>query len=118
MKSRSGDFIPDNMFCRRETIELKKIIKWIIGLGTAGTALGLLAVRLIKKSKNQSSDAVDNITEANTEKSESDDFDLDQDLEPAQERSYVSLHTSVQQEEDSENTESSEDGNEAVSEDI
>ena len=60
---------------------MKKLIKWIVGLGTVGTAIGLLAVRLIKKSKSTSSDI----------KADSDTFDLDQDLEPTQERSYVSL---------------------------
>ena len=34
---------------------MKKLIKWIVGLGTVGTAIGLLAVRLIKKSKSTSS---------------------------------------------------------------
>ena len=62
---------------------MKKLIKWIVGLGTVGTAIGLLAVRLIKKSKSTSSDI-----KAETD---SDTFDLDQDLEPTQERSYVSL---------------------------
>ena len=67
---------------------MKKLIKWIVGLGTVGTAIGLLAVRLIKKSKSTSSDIK---TDSNKEETDSDTFDLDQDLEPTQERSYVSL---------------------------
>ncbi len=72
---------------------MKKLIKWIVGLGTVGTAIGLLAVRLIKKSKNKSTDMQEDITDSNTEDTDSDTFDLDQDqdLEPTQERSYVSL---------------------------
>lgn len=71
---------------------MKKLIKWIVGLGTVGTAIGLLAVRLIKKSKSKSTDMQEDITDSNTEDTDSDTFDLDQDLEPTQERSYVSLH--------------------------
>ena len=70
---------------------MKKLIKWIVGLGTVGTAIGLLAVRLIKKSKSKSTDMQEDITDSNTEDTDSDTFDLDQDLEPTQERSYVSL---------------------------
>ncbi len=70
---------------------MKKLIKWIVGLGTVGTAIGLLAVRLIKKSKNTSSDIKADSTDSNKEETDSDTFDLDQDLEPTQERSYVSL---------------------------
>ena len=66
---------------------MKKLIKWIVGLGTVGTAIGLLAVRLIKKSKSTSADS----TDSNKEETDSDTFNLDQDLEPTQERSYVSL---------------------------
>lgn len=74
---------------------MKKIIKWVLGLGIIGTAAGLLTVQLIKKSKNiTSSDAPDDITDNEQEETDSDSFDLDQDLEPAQERSYVSLHVS------------------------
>ena len=69
---------------------MKKLIKWIVGLGTVGTAIGLLAVRLIKKSKSTSSDIKADSTDSNKE-ADSDTFDLDQDLEPTQERSYVSL---------------------------
>ena len=69
---------------------MKKLIKWIVGLGTVGTAIGLLAVRLIKKSKSTSSDIKADSTDSNKEE-DSDTFDLDQDLEPTQERSYVSL---------------------------
>ena len=58
---------------------MKKLIKWIVGLGTVGTAIGLLAVRLIKKSKSTSSDI------------KADSTDSNKDLEPTQERSYVSL---------------------------
>ena len=68
---------------------MKKLIKWIVGLGTVGTAIGLLAVRLIKKSKSTSSDIKADSTDK--EETDSDTFDLDQDLEPTQERSYVSL---------------------------
>ena len=53
---------------------MKKLIKWIVGLGTVGTAIGLLAVRLIKKSKSTSSDIKADSTDSNK-----------------QERSYVSL---------------------------
>ena len=105
MKSKSGGFpLKANclsyyfsmkqyqiQFNRRETIELKKLIKWIVGLGTVGTAIGLLAVRLIKKSKSTSSDIKADSTDSNKEEADSDTFDLDQDLEPTQERSYVSL---------------------------
>ena len=70
---------------------MKKLIKWIVGLGTVGTAIGLLAVRLIKKSKSTSSDIKADSTDSNKEETDSDTFDLDQDLEPTQERSYVSL---------------------------
>lgn len=70
---------------------MKKLIKWIVGLGTVGTAIGLLAVRLIKKSKSTSSDIKADSTNSNKEETDSDTFDLDQDLEPTQERSYVSL---------------------------
>ena len=63
---------------------MKKLIKWIVGLGTVGTAIGLLAVRLIKKSKSTSSDIKADSTNSNKE-------ETDQDLEPTQERSYVSL---------------------------
>ena len=68
---------------------MKKLIKWIVGLGTVGTAIGLLAVRLIKKSKSTSSDIKADSTDSNKEETDSDT--LDQDLEPTQERSYVSL---------------------------
>lgn len=70
---------------------MKKLIKWIVGLGTVGTAIGLLTVRLIKKSKSTSSDIKADSTDSNKEETDSDTFDLDQDLEPTQERSYVSL---------------------------
>lgn len=72
---------------------MKKLIKWIVGLGTVGTAIGLLTVRLIKKSKSTSSDIKADSTDSNKEETDSDtfDLDLDQDLEPTQERSYVSL---------------------------
>lgn len=70
---------------------MKKLIKWIVGLGTVGTAIGLLAVRLIKKSKSTSSDIKADSTDSNKEETDSDTFDLDQDLEPTQERSYISL---------------------------
>ena len=70
---------------------MKKLIKWIVGLGTVGTAIGLLAVRLIKKSKSISSDIKADSTDSNKEETDSDTFNLDQDLEPTQERSYVSL---------------------------
>ena len=66
---------------------MKKLIKWIVGLGTVGTAIGLLAVRLIKKSKSTSSDIKADSTDSNKEETDSDTFDL----EPTQERSYVSL---------------------------
>lgn len=72
---------------------MKKLIKWIVGLGTVGTAIGLLTVRLIKKSKSTSSDIKADSTDSNKEETDSDTFDLDQDLEPTQERSYVSLQT-------------------------
>ena len=49
---------------------MKKLIKWIVGLGT-----------VIKADS----------TDSNKEETDSDTFDLDQDLEPTQERSYVSL---------------------------
>ena len=68
---------------------MKKLIKWIVGLGTVGTAIGLLAVRLIKKSKSTSSDIKADSTDSNKEETDSDTFDLDH--EPTQERSYVSL---------------------------
>ena len=68
---------------------MKKLIKWIVGLGTVGTAIGLLAVRLIKKSKSTSSDIKADSTDSNKEETDSDTFD--QDLVPTQERSYVSL---------------------------
>ena len=64
---------------------MKKLIKWIVGLGTVGTAIGLLAVRLIKKSKSTSSDIKADSTDSNKEETDSDTFDLDQDLEPTQE---------------------------------
>lgn len=102
---------------------MKKAIKWILGLGTVGTAAGLLSVRLIRKSKNTSSDTPDDFTDNTGDETISDSFDLDQDLEPAPERSYVSLHVSSQPEdntenaENSENTEVSEPENETVSED-
>ena len=70
---------------------MKKLIKWIVGLGTVGTAIGLLTVRLIKKSKSTSSDIKADSADSNKEETDSDTFDLDQDLEPTQERSYVSL---------------------------
>lgn len=70
---------------------MKKLIKWIVGLGTVSTAIGLLAVRLIKKSKSTSSDIKADSTDSNKEETDSGTFDLDQDLEPTQERSYVSL---------------------------
>lgn len=44
---------------------MKKLIKWIVGLGTVGTAIGLLAVRLIKKSKSTSSDIKADSTDSN-----------------------------------------------------
>lgn len=68
---------------------MKKLIKWIVGLGTVGTAIGLLAVRLIKKSKSTSSDIKADSTDSNKEETDSDTFNLDQDLEPTQD--YVSL---------------------------
>lgn len=61
---------------------MKKLIKWIVGLGTVGTAIGLLAVRLIKKSKSTSSDIKADSTDSNKEETDSDTFNLDQDLEP------------------------------------
>ena len=75
---------------------MKKLIKWIVGLGTVGTAIGLLTVRLIKKSKSTSSDIKADSTDSNKEETDSDTFDLDQDLEPTQERSYVSLQAAQQ----------------------
>ena len=56
---------------------MKKLIKWIVGLGTVGTAIGLLAVRLIKKSKSTSSDIKADSTNSNKEETDSDTFDLD-----------------------------------------
>ena len=44
-----------------------------------------------KKSKSTSSDIKADSTNSNKEETDSDTFDLDQDLEPTQERSYVSL---------------------------
>lgn len=88
---------------------MKKLIKWIVGLGTVGTAIGLLAVRLIKKSKSTSSDIK---ADSNKEETDSDTFDLDQDLEPTQERSYVSLQAArpddLTEKSDVDNTDSSE----------
>ena len=100
---------------------MKKVIKWILGLGTVGTAVGLLTVRLIKKSKNISSDTQDDFATDTEGETGSDSFDLDQDLEPAQERSYVSLHASGQSENNagdtntSENTEVPESKDDALS---
>ena len=59
---------------------MKKLIKWIVGLGTVGTAIGLLTVRLIKKSKSTSSDIKADSTDSNKEETDSDTFDLDQDI--------------------------------------
>ena len=44
-----------------------------------------------QKSKSTSSDIKADSTNSNKEETDSDTFDLDQDLEPTQERSYVSL---------------------------
>ena len=55
---------------------MKKLIKWIVGLGTVGTAIGLLAVRLIKKSKSTSSDIKADSTDSNKEETDSDTFNL------------------------------------------
>ena len=49
---------------------MKKLIKWIVGLGTVGTAIGLLAVRLIKKSKSTSSDIKADSTDSNKEEAD------------------------------------------------
>ena len=49
---------------------MKKLIKWIVGLGTVGTAIGLLAVRLIKKSKSTSSDIKADSTNSNKEETD------------------------------------------------
>ena len=68
---------------------MKKLIKWIVGLGTVGTAIGLLAVRLIKKSKSTSSDIKADSTNSNKEETDSDTFDLDQDLEHRKDLMYL-----------------------------
>ena len=75
---------------------MKKLIKWIVGLGTVGTAIGLLAVRLIKKSKSTSSDIKADSTDSNKEEADSDTFDLDQDLEPTQGKDLMYLLQAVQ----------------------
>ena len=99
---------------------MKKLIKWIVGLGTVGTAIGLLAVRLIKKSKSTSSDIKADSTDSNKEETDSDTFDLDQDLEPTQERSYVSLQAArpddLTEKSDVDNADSSEESDDTIAE--
>ena len=70
---------------RKETLILKKFLKWFSILAVAGTAIGLVIAYFCKSS-------ADTGDGDGSEFTEDEDFDLDADLKPASDRDYVSLN--------------------------
>ena len=73
-------------FYGKETLALKKFLKWFGFLAAAGTAAGLIAAYVFKSRKDTSAENEQDCTE-------DEDYDLDADLKPAAEREYVSLNS-------------------------
>lgn len=63
---------------------MKKFLKWLFLLASAGTAVGLVIAYFCKGSARESTE--DDVF------TEDEDFDLDVDLKPASDREYVSLN--------------------------
>ena len=63
---------------------MKKFLKWLFLLASAGTAGGLVIAYFCKGSAGESTE--DDVF------TEDEDFDLDVDLKPASDRGYVSLN--------------------------
>lgn len=73
-------------FYGKETLALKKFIKWFGFLAAAGTAAGVVAAYVLKNRSEDSAEKEPDLTE-------DEDYDLDADLQPAAEREYVSLNS-------------------------
>ena len=88
---------------------MKKFLKWFLGITAVCSVIGLLIAYFCKDNDNEELDDYD-------EYEEDEDFDLDNDLKPVENREYVPLNKSEETPKDTEEVEENEVNEEEVKE--
>ena len=88
---------------------MKKFLKWFLGITAVCSVIGLLIAYFCKDNDNEELDDYD-------EYEEDEDFDLDNDLKPVENREYVPLNKSEETTKDTEEVEENEVNEEEVKE--
>ena len=88
---------------------MKKFLKWFLGITAVCSVIGLLIAYFCKDNENDELDDYDDYEE-------DDDFDLDNDLKPVENREYVPLNKSEEKPEETKESEETDEVHEEVKE--
>lgn len=88
---------------------MKKFLKWFLGITAVCSVIGLLIAYFCKDNENDELDDYDDYEE-------DDDFDLDNDLKPVENREYVPLNKSEEKPDETKESEETDEVHEEVKE--